>query len=236
MGGGIQKDIPGRVPWLEKALLPPFWGQEALGSLSPPVGTLGLCEGGGCWCCPGWLSPAGSLVVEAGKPRGPASCPAPCSSLPHPPSSLLLSSWRGFALRAPSLSAGTVSRALSILESGPRVQRPCCPGDVSQSCLPIQTSLLPSTQGPFLGHLRAECHLPNTQLSQEGNDLVEPAQQDPSHSAPKGELMHFWCLLGFLEKLFVVAPCCAVPSSPPKTSLLDFGHHLWDAQVDPGGV
>lgn len=48
--------------------------------------------------------------------------------------------------------------------------------------------------------------------------------------------MLFWCLPGFSEQPFMVAPCWAVPSAPPKTSPLGFGHHLWDAQVDPGGV
>lgn len=41
------EDSPGRVPWLQKALLSPFLGQLALGSLSSPVGTMGLCEGWG---------------------------------------------------------------------------------------------------------------------------------------------------------------------------------------------
>lgn len=61
-----------------------------------------------------------------------------------PPPSLLSPSTAGEGLLSGS-QAGTVSRALSILESDPRVQSPSCPGDVSQSSLPSQTSLLPST-------------------------------------------------------------------------------------------
>lgn len=84
------------------------------------------------------------------------------------------------------------------------MQRPRCPGDVSQSSLPCQTSLLPSTQGPFLGHLRAEGNLPQTRLSLGGTAWLSP----PSGTLltdPKSKLMLFWCLLGFPEQPFIVA-------------------------------
>lgn len=42
LGGCVCEDTAGRVPWLEKALLPPFLGQVALGSLSPTVAALDL--------------------------------------------------------------------------------------------------------------------------------------------------------------------------------------------------
>lgn len=71
-----------------------------------------------------------------------------------------------------------------------------------------------------------------------GNSLAEPTQQDSSCSAPKSELMLFWCLLGFSEQPFVVAPCWAVPSSLPASWVLDIisGMTRWTLGVSEAGV
>lgn len=64
-GGGICEDTPeGSLIWRRHFHLP-FGARGLWGSLSPFVGTLGLCKCGGCWCCPGGLSPVGFSVVKA---------------------------------------------------------------------------------------------------------------------------------------------------------------------------
>lgn len=142
--GSIHEGTHGRVLCLEKALLPLFgaWCVRVWG----------------WWCCPGWTSAQQGLQWwRLENPRLLPPGPAPYSSL--------LQSLRHFSsLYELSLSAGTVSMALSLPESCLWVQRPCCPEDTAQSSQPKQTSLL-STLGPFLSHFRAGYTLSRSHLS-----------------------------------------------------------------------
>lgn len=120
-----------------------IFGPGSLGILVTYCGDSGSVWGWGMLVLPRRLSPAGSLVVEAGKLRGPASSPAPSPSLPSffPPFSSAAQPER---ICSPACQLETVSRALSVSESGPWVQRPCYPESMSQSSLPSQTLLLPN--------------------------------------------------------------------------------------------